>query len=385
MSEQHRRIEALVAAVDPAPRRTTEEWASSEEGEATFEEVRRAASVPQSAGAAKRPRSRVALVGVAALAAVALAALGVSLFALIESSETSEPGRFVSVEPGSAPPGSPPLLRHDEGRDGGQGASTRTETRVVQNSQSLADGPPAGVAADAAPTSGTIERFTGPRGIGDRIAREATLRLEVEEGAAADTAGTVREVAADAGGFVESSERSRASATVTIRVPAERFDAVLERLEDLGEVAGERVVSEDVSAEVVDVEARLRTWRSQRDSLLALMEETTSVEESINVRSELVGVQERIEQLEGRRQLLADRVAMAAVTVDVFEPNDDPPPEEAQEDEPAGLARAWERATGAGADVLEGTLVALGGIVPILVVWVLPLALVWRLIRRRGS
>ncbi len=385
MSEQHRRIEALVAAVDPAPRSTTEGWVSSEEGEATFEEARRAASVPESAGAAKRPRSRVALVGVAALAAVALAALGVSVFALVESSGTSEPGRFVSVEPGSAPPGSPPLLRHEDD-PGGQGASTRTETRVVESSPSLADGPPAGVAAGAEPTSGNIERFAGPRGIGDRIAREATLRLEVEAGAAAGTAETVREVAADAGGFVESSERSRASATVTIRVPAERFDAVLERLEGLGEVAGERVVSEDVSAEVVDVEARLRTWRSQRDSLLALMEETTSVEESINVRSELVGVQERIEQLEGRRQLLADRVAMAAVTVDVFEPNDDPPPDEAEEDdEPAGLARAWERATGAGADVLEGTLVALGGIVPILVVWVLPLALVWRLFRRRGS
>ncbi len=105
---------------------------------------------------------------------------------------------------------------------------------------------------------------------------------------------------------------------VVLRLPAERFDAVEPALRELGRVMDERTVIEarDVTAEVMDVELRLKTKRDYLATLRGMLEQDGPLEDKLAVQREIARVVEEIERIEGRLRLLRSQVAMATVTVD---------------------------------------------------------------------
>ena len=54
----------------------------------------------------------------------------------------------------------------------------------------------------------------------------------------------------------------RASTTLTLRVPTERFASVMGELESIGEVRAQRIDTEDVTEQVVDLESRIASART---------------------------------------------------------------------------------------------------------------------------
>jgi hypothetical protein len=184
----------------------------------------------------------------------------------------------------------------------------------------------------------------------------------------------------DAGGFVQSSSVSDGGATLTLRVPTGRFEAVLADLRNLGKVRSEGVSGEDVTEEFVDIDARLRHWKAQEAVFLELMTRARSITETIEVRRELSSIQQTIEQLEGRRRFLDDRVDLGTITLELAEPGAAIP---APRREASSLAGAWDRALDAGESVIGGTIIVLGALVPLAVILGVPGAVVWGLTRRR--
>ncbi len=105
---------------------------------------------------------------------------------------------------------------------------------------------------------------------------------------------------------------------VVLRLPAERFDAVEPALRELGRVMDERTVIEarDVTAEVMDVELRLKTKRDYLATLSDMLAADGSLEDKLAVQREIARVVEEIERIEGRLRLLRSQIVMATVTVD---------------------------------------------------------------------
>ena len=86
--------------------------------------------------------------------------------------------------------------------------------------------------------------------------------------------------------------------------------------------------------------------------------------ETIEVRRELSTIQETIEQLEGRRRFLEDRVSLSTLTLTLVDPAGAGAGTE--EEEPAGrLSEAWDDALDAAESVVAGTLIVLGALVPL--------------------
>src|SRR5256885_148575 len=82
--------------------------------------------------------------------------------------------------------------------------------------------------------------------------------------------------AAGAGGFVVSSssstlEAGKASGDLVIRVPADAFDRVRRELSGLGTIEAVSQSGEDVAAQLVDLDARLRTLRAEESALQAIL------------------------------------------------------------------------------------------------------------------
>ena len=170
---------------------------------------------------------------------------------------------------------------------------------------------------------GTVSDFPLLPELGPSVIRTARIAVEVKEGGFEAAFNTASLVAGRYGGFVQSSSTAGTkvqTGELLIRVPADRFDEALSDLRGLGVVQQQSISGEDVSAQFVDLDARLRTWQAQEAVLLDLMGEATSIEATIRVQGELQDVQFRIEQIQGQLRLLEDRTMLATIQVSLAEP-----------------------------------------------------------------
>jgi hypothetical protein len=160
------------------------------------------------------------------------------------------------------------------------------------------------------------------------LIRRGSLSLQVSSGE--EAAQKVAAIARELGGYVADEQsllRARAERRVlTLRIPAVRLDEALARLEPLAQRVLERRISvEDVSAQVVDLAARLKTLRATEVELQELLagarEAGRGLEDVMAVHRELTSIRKQIEQLEGEQRRLGDQVVLATLTVElVLEP-----------------------------------------------------------------
>ena len=131
----------------------------------------------------------------------------------------------------------------------------------------------------------------------------------------------VETIAAQRGGWVESAEiygeAGYRSATVQLRVPADRSDNVLDTLRGLGRVTDEGVSSTDVTERLIDNEARLSAWHAQEARLVTLLENAPTVEDIIQIEQRIAQVRSDIEYVEATQRNLTNRVATSLITVNL--------------------------------------------------------------------
>ncbi|WP_438018576.1 DUF4349 domain-containing protein [Sorangium sp. So ce315] len=183
-----------------------------------------------------------------------------------------------------------------------QAAGAATPAPTVAAAQPA---PPSGPAPQgAAQAAATVSASPAPL-----LVYTAQVAMAVFEVSA--SLGKVEALAQELGGFLA----RRDDRTITIRVPAARFDEALKRLEGLGDMLQRNVVAEDVTEEFLDLGVRIRNARAVRDRLEKLLEKATKVEESIQLERELARVTSELERLEGRLKYLRDRIAFSTLTV----------------------------------------------------------------------
>lgn len=214
----------------------------------------------------------------------------------------------------------------------------------------------------------------GPAGA--RVIKNISLEIEIEEDQFQRQFSRAGAVAEQFGGFVTNSQVSEtegdlASGSLTIRVPANRFEAAVNRLKELGDVKGEDRSGQDVTREFVDLEARLRHAKTEEAFYLRLMDEADGISDMIQIQGQLSGVQMRIEQIQGQLNFLNDQTSFSTITVRLFEPG-------APSGPPRGLARAWEGAVDGFQTVIGGLVVAAGWLAPFALIALVGL-FVWRL------
>ncbi len=129
--------------------------------------------------------------------------------------------------------------------------------------------------------------------------------------------GDIALLAEDLGGWEVTSERTqRHEARVSVRVPAELLSQFLQRLKDMAvEVEYENSTSQDVTADFVDNEARLKVLKGTEARLLEFHSRAVNVEETVNLEAELSRVQLEIEGIQGRLRFMAETSAYSLVNV----------------------------------------------------------------------
>ncbi|MGI9529068.1 MAG: DUF4349 domain-containing protein [Acidimicrobiia bacterium] len=176
---------------------------------------------------------------------------------------------------------------------------------------------------------------TAPSNVDAKIIKDGSVDIRIEPGTFGVSAGQIRAIATDLGGYIASGETRieqyddarYAVGWYTMRIPTDRFDDAVSRVEQLGERVSAQLSSQDVTEEYVDLEGRLSYWRDQEAFYQRLMAEATTIEELVTVQTRMQDVLLNIEQIEGRLRFLDSRTAYATLTVGVTEvPIDGPVP-----------------------------------------------------------
>jgi hypothetical protein len=147
------------------------------------------------------------------------------------------------------------------------------------------------------------------------LIRRAAVDLEVEQ--PESVAVNARTIAQGLGGYIErSTESSGKRVHVTMRVPSAALDAAMDAVSRLGHLRSRRLSTDDVTDQIIDLDARATTLRATRDRLRRLLERTESISEIVTVERELARIQRELEVLETRLEYLRRRAAFSELAVD---------------------------------------------------------------------
>jgi len=233
-------------------------------------------------------------------------------------------------------------------------------------------------AADGGDGGGGAAATDGAAATGRSIIRTGEVRLRVDD---YETAHANLTAAVEArGGYVSDSnkqvhdraEGAWTSGRIVLRVPAENFAETMTTVENEGRVLESSTSTEDVTDQVVDLQARLENLRAERERLRTLYERANDTEDVLAVERRLSEVQTEIERTEARLQNLQRQVAYSTVTVEMTEPRPDRPAPDQWYDTPV-LAAFLDSVHGVGV-VLRATVVAAAYAAPYLLVFLTPFA-----------
>ena len=195
-------------------------------------------------------------------------------------------------------------------------------------------------------------------------------------------------IASGAGGFVggdqRSSDANRSTATLTLRIPADKFTRTLDDISHVtgGHEQNRQVSTQDVTADVIDLAARIQAQQASVDRVRALLAKAQTISEITSVESELSRRESDLESLQAKQRSLGDLTALSTITVTLLGPDAPAPPapKKATTGFLAGLAAGWHAFTAS----LRVLLTVLGALLPFLIAFGVPaLAVLWWLRRRR--
>jgi hypothetical protein len=208
-----------------------------------------------------------------------------------------------------------------------------------------------------------------------------TVRVKNVTTAAAQATG----IATAAGGFVGADNRHSGdgadNATLELRVPAAKFAPVVDQLSKLGTEELRGINTEDVTEQVVDLDARIAVQQARLDSGRRLLARANSLDDLVMLEKEVASRESDLASLQAKKRRLADLTALSTITVVLLDP--DAATAEGDEGPPgflAGLQGGWNALLSS----LAVLVTVLGAVLPWLIALGLPVwGVIWA-VRRLG-
>lgn len=150
---------------------------------------------------------------------------------------------------------------------------------------------------------------------------------------------------------------------VVLRVPSQDFDQAMLDLAELGKVTASTRKAQDVTAEVIDTEARIRAQEQSLQRVEVLFTRAQNIRDIVAIEAQLSRRQAELDSLKGQLAYLQDQTTLSTITVYLEQAPEEPTPIEKKEqtDDSAfigGLKDGWQALSelGAGLATVSGAL-----------------------------
>ena len=291
----------------------------------------------------------------------------------------------------------------DSGGAAGSDSAASSPKDVAQAAPGTADRSSSDTSGASGASEGT-DQAAAPAVSEQRLVREG--RLDVQARDVDDAVASVRRTVTTAKGFVADEQTTTGQAPVptpelpvpqagqsvpaitrselTLRVPTNALDRVMDQVGDVGRVTARSQSSQDVTSQYVDVQSRVTSQRASVDRVRTLLDRATNLGQVVQIEGELSRREADLESLEAQLKALQDSTSLSTLTVALTPiPAAAAHPKHERHGFVAGLSGGW---TAFGA-VMGALLTAVGAALPFVLLAALvgtPVALALRR-RRTGS
>jgi hypothetical protein len=163
---------------------------------------------------------------------------------------------------------------------------------------------------------------------GERIVIK-NARLEIVVDQPDKSMETIGQLAEQMGGFVVSANLYQSvlasgaevpRASITVRVPAERLDEAIARIEEESDrlPINKTIDSQDVTSEYTDLQSRLRNLEAAEAQLTEILADANRTEDVLSVYNQLTQVREQIEIIKGQIKYYEQSAALSAISVELI-------------------------------------------------------------------
>ncbi len=121
----------------------------------------------------------------------------------------------------------------------------------------------------------------------------------------------IKSVVVNMGGYMH----SMSSDSITLKVPADKFNAAIAELEKTGEVIKKEISGTDVTDKMRDLNIRLANAEKFRERLIELLDKADKVEDALKIEKELERITRDIELHKGKIAHLKNSMAFSTLTV----------------------------------------------------------------------
>jgi hypothetical protein len=139
-----------------------------------------------------------------------------------------------------------------------------------------------------------------------------------------ETRASLDAAVSELGGYTQACDEysyanSSRSVTLTLRIPAENYQAFLTAASGAGNLRNKSEQAEDITAEYIDLQARISSLETQRARLLELEEQAETLSDLLEIQSSLTDVQYQLESWQSQMAWYNDQVDYCTVTVELSE------------------------------------------------------------------
>ena len=236
----------------------------------------------------------------------------------------------------------------------------------------------AGAPADAQAKPGAAPAKFSPESRSLIFNGTITQRVSNVERAAREVSG----IATAAGGFVGGDDRTadkeRSQARLTLRVPSAKFAGVIDDVSKIDKHESRKLSTEDVTDQVVDLEARISTGQASVNRVRELLARAQTIGEITSLESELSRREADLESLKSRKARLDDLTTLSTITAVLLGPEAAGVGKPSEAGFLAGLKAGWN----AFVTSMQVLLTVLGALLPWLVIVGVPAVLILVFLRR---
>ena len=181
------------------------------------------------------------------------------------------------------------------------------------------------------------------------------------------------------GGRIDQRSDQDGQAQMTVRVPADQVTAAIEQLRTYGEIDSTSISDVDVTAQVVDLDARIAALQASVARLTEILSTATTTGEVVEAETSLTQRQAELDGLVAQRTALGDQVDLSTIEVSFTAT------EAAASVEPDGFLGGLRTGWNSVVETVNGVVTAAGVAVPWLTIIVVLGAGAWVVARTRRT
>lgn len=157
-----------------------------------------------------------------------------------------------------------------------------------------------------------------------KLIKEANLRFRTKDNQ--ETYSLIKNSLKGFGAYISEENTfnysNRTGFDLTIRVPAERFDTLLNFVinnVNIKELDNKSTQIKDVTEEFIDIQARIKVKKESEQKLTELLKQAKNLSETLEIQKQLTDLRADIESIEGRLKYLTDQVNYSTIRISFYE------------------------------------------------------------------